>query len=69
MAAECATETKVKCFQCILGLHLGDKVVKQFTIISQSFLGKFVENTDDQVHNYTRALCHLASIVCLFIDA
>lgn len=69
MAAECATETGVKCFQCILGLHLGDKVVKQFTIVLQSFLGKSVENTDDQVHNYTRALCHLASIVCLFIDA
>ena len=54
--------------KCLLK-NVADKVVKQFTIISQSFLGKPVESTDDQVHNYARVLCHFASVVCLFIDA
>ena len=45
------------------------KVVRKFTVITETLLGKEVVDNGDRVHGYARVLCHFASLVLLFIDA
>ena len=44
-------------------------IVNKFTVISEAVLGEQVESSTDGVYNYTRVLCHFASLASLFHDA
>ena len=51
----------------IVGLSM--KVVENCTIISDTLLGKEVKESGDQKYNYTKSLCHYASLALEFHDA
>ena len=51
----------------IVGLSM--KVVENCTIISDTLLGKEVQESGDQKYNYTKSLCHYASLALEFHDA
>ena len=44
-------------------------VVSKFSIIPEAILGEAVADSSDGVYNYTRLLCHFASLTELFVDA
>ena len=44
-------------------------VVSKFSIIPEAILGEAVADSSDGVYNYTRVLCHFASLTELFVDA
>ena len=41
---------------------VASKVVDRFTIVSEAVLRLPVEDSNDRVHNYSRVLCHVASL-------
>ncbi len=47
---------------------VASKVVDRFTIVSEAVLRLLVEDSNDRVHNYSRVLCHLASLAMEFTD-
>ncbi len=48
---------------------VASKVVDRFTIVSEAVLRLPVEDSSDRVHNYSRVLCHVASLAFEFTDA
>ncbi len=48
---------------------VASKVVDQFKIVLEPVLRLPVEDSNDRVHNYSRVLCHLASLAMEFTDA
>ncbi len=54
--------------QALLG-GVAQKVVKEFTVISEALLGEPVVDSGDHVYGYARFLCHFALLVLLFVDA
>ena len=48
---------------------VASKVVDRFTIVSEAVLRLPVEDSNDRVHNYSRVLCHVASLAMEFTDA
>ena len=50
-------------------IQVARSVVSKFTVIPQTILGGVVDDSTDGVHNYTRVLCHFASLAELFVDA
>ena len=48
---------------------VAQKVVKEFTVIPEALLGEPVVDSGDHVYGYARVLCHLTSLVMLFVDA
>lgn len=50
-------------------VNLASQIVDKYTVVSQAFMNEQIEDCGDGVHNYTRIMCHLASLVMEFTDA
>ena len=66
------SDIPLTCPESPQGVQVSDiasKVVDRFTIVSEAVLGLPLFDCNDRVHNYSRVLCHAASLTMEFTDA